>query len=85
MPTLLRLNGFQFVIYPNDHEPPHVHIFRAGAELIIILGVDGDEPVIREVFSTRNRDIASAFAVTRENNDDFLARWEEVCRSSRKK
>lgn len=85
MPTLLRLNGFQFVIYPNDHEPPHVHIFRAGTELIIILGVDGDEPVIREVFSMRNRDIASAFAITRENNDDFLARWEEVCRSSRKK
>lgn len=78
MPTILRSNGFQFVIYPNDHEPPHVHIFRSGTELIIELGVDRAEPMIRDVYRMGSRDIALALAITRANNDMFLARWREV-------
>lgn len=78
MPTILRSNGFLFVIHPNDHEPPHVHIFRAGAEMIINLGIDGGEPVIRDVYRMRNRDIEVALANTRVNNDVFLRRWREV-------
>ena len=26
MPTVLKGGGFRIVIYPNDHNPPHVHI-----------------------------------------------------------
>ena len=26
MPTVARENGIRFVIYPNDHLPPHVHV-----------------------------------------------------------
>ncbi len=79
MSVILRSNGFLFVIYPNDHEPPHIHIFRAGAESIINLGIDDQEPVIRDVYRMRNRDIAVAMAVTRANNDRFLKCWKELC------
>jgi Domain of unknown function (DUF4160) len=79
MPTILRSNGFLFVIYPNDHEPPHVHVVRSGAEMMINLGIEGGEPVIRDVYRMRNREIAIAMTVVRANNDLFLKRWKELC------
>ncbi len=78
MPAILRTSGFIFVIHPGDHEPPHVHIFKAGAELIINLGIHNDEPLIRDVYRMRNREIAIALAITRTNNDLFLAQWREI-------
>lgn len=39
MPTVLRQNGFEFVIYLNDHEPMHVHVFYQGNEAIINFAV----------------------------------------------
>lgn len=30
MPTLMRVNGARVVIYPNDHDPAHVHIIGPG-------------------------------------------------------
>jgi len=30
MPTVLKKDGFR--IYPNDHLPAHVHVFKAGRE-----------------------------------------------------
>ena len=42
MPTVVRDNGFSFVIYPNDHLPPHVHVkMRDGRQCRIDL-VSGD-------------------------------------------
>jgi hypothetical protein len=37
MPTVMRMQGFRFVIWPDDHEPPHVHVFKAGGEVVIRL------------------------------------------------
>lgn len=36
MPTVLRKDGFNFVIYPDDHEPMHMHVKQAGKEVVII-------------------------------------------------
>lgn len=31
MPTVLRLNGYRFFFYSNEsHEPPHIHVEKAG-------------------------------------------------------
>lgn len=40
---VLRIDGFVFHIYKEDHSPPHVHAFRSGAECLIRLG-SKDEP-----------------------------------------
>jgi hypothetical protein len=33
MPTVLEIDGFRFFFYSADrHEPPHIHIRRAGRE-----------------------------------------------------
>ena len=37
MPTILRQDGFEVMIYTRDHEPPHVPVWHAGTELVINL------------------------------------------------
>ena len=32
MPTIYRQDGFEVMIYTNDHRPAHVHIFKAEAQ-----------------------------------------------------
>ena len=78
MLTILRANGFRFVIIPDDHNPPHVHIYKAETELIINLGIGSDEPAIRNVYRMTNRDIGIAFALTEIHNDKFLSQWQEI-------
>lgn len=31
-PTMLRTRNLRVVIYPNDHDPPHVHVIAPDAE-----------------------------------------------------
>ncbi len=40
MPPVLRLGGLRVVIYPNDHEPPHVHLIGPDCHARIRLGTD---------------------------------------------
>lgn len=47
MATIAKTNGFSFRIYPNDHQPPHVHVIKADGEVIIELGDENNLPTIR--------------------------------------
>ena len=71
MPTIVRDNGFSFVIYPNDHHPPHVHVkMRDGRQCRIDLlsGEFMDTPPAGMARSIRN----SYF----NNVADIWAAWE---------
>lgn len=37
MPTILREQGFRFLLYLNDHLPMHVHVSKGGAEAKVLL------------------------------------------------
>ena len=37
MPVVLRVGGFVFKIFSNDHDPPHVHVRYAGKRCKMIL------------------------------------------------
>jgi hypothetical protein len=37
MPTVLRKDGFEFMIYTDDHEPAHVHVFKGEGKAKIII------------------------------------------------
>lgn len=36
-PTAIYEGGFQIIVHLNDHEPPHVHVRRDGADLRVYL------------------------------------------------
>lgn len=38
VPTVLVIDGVRFVVYPNDHRPPHIHVVGPGWQVIVVLG-----------------------------------------------
>ncbi|MEO0515926.1 MAG: DUF4160 domain-containing protein [Cyanobacteria bacterium P01_A01_bin.116] len=53
MPTIYREKGFQFFVYPNDHQPAHVHVFHSDGEVKI--DVSGSEPVPIGIYGKMGR------------------------------
>jgi hypothetical protein len=79
MPTVLRAYGFNVRIYTNDHEPAHVHVFKAGGEAKVSLGIDGQRPKLLEVTQgMSDRDAARALTIVKAHNDALLKRWRVI-------
>jgi hypothetical protein len=74
MPTVLRQDGFEFVIYPNDHTPMHVHVFKGDGEAKINLS-----PVtIIAAWGMGKSDARKAKRITVENQDYLIEKWREI-------
>lgn len=75
MPTIVRQDGFRIMIFPNDHLPPHVHVFKSDAEVKI-------ELVEPKVFNVEgkigNKDLAKALCLVIEHQVDLLEKWKEI-------
>lgn len=78
MPTIFRQSGFEFLNRTRDHEPPHIHVFYAGEEVLFNLGTDGGAPTIRELRGMNRRNARRAFEIVVQNNEMFLARRREI-------
>lgn len=79
MPTVHREDGFRLVIYPNDHLPRHVHIFRGDGEVIIRLGSDTETPSINQIYGDiSNKDIAKALRIVQVSQVKLLELWKTI-------
>lgn len=80
MPTVLRVRGFRVVIYlpPREHEPPHVHVWKGDAEVVIALATAGVVQTIRAVAGMRSSDVVQAFWIVEEHAELLLNRWREL-------
>ena len=71
MPTLLKINGFKFFFYSNEHEPKHIHVLK-GEEFAKINLAN-----LEVVFSSfKNKDLAFVLEVLIEHKDEFISAWE---------
>jgi hypothetical protein len=75
MPVVLRVGGFAFVVYTNDHRPPHVHVMYAGGEMVVLLGQGPQRPVVREVARMRVADARQAFRLVEQHRGELLEHW----------
>lgn len=73
MVTVLRAAGMRFVIYTDDHEPAHVHVYGDGEARLDILSL---EAISNR--GLRKRDLARALAIVSEHRALFLKRWEDI-------
>ena len=75
MPTIIKQDGFRVVIWPNDHLPPHVHVFKSDAEVKITL-------IESNVFNVEgkisNKDLVKALNLVIERKVELLERWKEI-------
>lgn len=78
MPTILNLNGFRFIIWPADHEPAHVHVFRGNGEAKIWLGGKEQKPSLARIDGMTRQEIRKAWEMTAENQVLLLESWERI-------
>lgn len=74
MPTVLRVNGFEFRIYTDDHAPAHCHIHKAGTEIIIAI-----RPVlIRQNKGMSKADARRAVTLVEDHQTFLLEAWSAI-------
>ncbi|QDZ39388.1 DUF4160 domain-containing protein [Euhalothece natronophila Z-M001] len=77
MPTVLREQGYRIVIYPNDHQPAHVHVLKAGGEIKVDIS-KLDEIQVIEVVKMKNKEALTALNLVIKNQKLLLSKWEEI-------
>jgi hypothetical protein len=77
MATIYRARGLRFMIYVDDHEPAHVHVFGDGELKVVIRGEDGLPQIVYAV-GMKATDRRRAMDVVLEQQSAFLARWQEI-------
>ncbi|EHK56000.1 hypothetical protein MAXJ12_17568 [Mesorhizobium alhagi CCNWXJ12-2] len=77
MVTVIRSSGFRIVVFVDDHEPAHVHVYGDGEAKINLIGPDGLPELIWAVGMKRS-EVRRSMAIVLENRDALLARWKEI-------
>lgn len=77
MVTVHRAHGLSFVIFVDDHEPAHVHVFGDGQAKINLLGAKG-APALAWVDGMKRSDVRRAMKIAVERRDQLLARWRKI-------
>jgi hypothetical protein len=77
MVTVLRAHGLRVVIYVNDHDPAHVHVFGDGEAKINLLGAGGSPELIWADGMSRG-EVRRALRIVTDEQAALLARWEEI-------
>ena len=77
MVTVLRADGLRVVIYVNDHQPAHVHVFGDGEAKINLLGARGTPDLVWAESMTRG-EVRRAMRVVAEQHAFLLQRWRDI-------
>lgn len=75
MPKVIDECGFRGIIFPDDHEPAHVHMYKSGEFAIIKFGRDGIS--VRKSSMTM-KDIADALKLVEKHKKKLMKRWREI-------
>jgi hypothetical protein len=74
VPTVLREAGLRFVVYPNDHEPAHVHVIGPDWEAVVNL-IDGR---LREAIGSGEREARLAVRLVAKRRELLLDAWRRL-------
>ena len=77
MVTIFRAHGLRVIIFIDDHQPAHVHVFGDGHAKINLLGVDGAPELVWVEGMTR-AEVRRAMRIVLEQQTLLLARWEDI-------
>ena len=77
MVTVHRAHGLRFVIYPNDHDPAHIHVIGDGELKVNIRGLDGLPELVWSV-GMKITDRRNAMDVIRDRQEELMAHWHRL-------
>lgn len=72
MPTLLKIRGFKFFFYSNEHLPKHIHILKG--EAFAKVNLENLEVCFSNL---KSKDLIFALDVLKTHREDFLRSWNE--------
>lgn len=77
MPVVLRVDGFQVMIFlpPREHSPAHVHVVRDEAEVIINLNTSEIGVSVREIHGMREAHVQRAVAIVARHAALLRQQW----------
>jgi hypothetical protein len=78
MPTVMRRDGWRFVIYVDDHVPPHVHVKTAGGQVKVSLPQPGECIQILRVSGLATHEAMRAARLVEEHRERLLREWENI-------
>ncbi len=78
MPTVLSQDGFDVMIYTKDHPPAHVHVWKAGVEVVINLGNGYTRVSVRENRGMSTKNIVKAVRIVGNNQMYLLEKWRDI-------
>lgn len=74
MPTVLRVGGFAFRIYTQEHEPPHVHVYNADGWCRMYIATGA----VSKNAGVRPPDVLKAARIVAANEKLLGRKWEEI-------
>jgi hypothetical protein len=79
MPTVLRKRGWRFFLYPNEgHEPPHIHVQKAGMECKFWLNPGTRNIQAAYTYNLGPKDLREVRAIIDEHFDELLSAWNRL-------
>jgi hypothetical protein len=67
--------GFRFIINSNDHPPPHVHVYKGGALVILFVGRNQET---RKNYGMKKKDENRAKAIVKKRQKVIRKKWREI-------
>jgi len=71
LPTLLKLEGFKFFFYANEHEPRHIHVMK-GEEFAKI---DLETLEVSQNYM-KPKNLKRALQIVKEHRASFIKEWD---------
>ena len=76
MPTVFIAHGVRYVVYPNDHAPPHVHVRKA--RMLAKIALQPEVVLLRYDKDFSIADLRKMISIIKDNQDFLLIKWNEL-------
>ena len=73
MPTVLRIDGFRFFFFSDEHTPSHIHIEKGDGYARIEL----ENIKITDSYNLNSRELKKLRVLVQENNEKLIKAWNE--------
>lgn len=73
MPTVLKIDGFRFFFFSNEHEPVHIHIEKGDMYARIEL----NSLKVTDSYNVNSKDLKKMIEIIEKNKDKLQGAWNE--------
>ncbi|SMP86261.1 protein of unknown function [Epsilonproteobacteria bacterium SCGC AD-308-P11] len=73
MPTILKIDGFRFFFFSNEHSPEHIHIEKGDTYARIEL----ESLKVTDSYNLDSKDLKKLVALVKKNKEKLQGDWNE--------